>query len=98
MKVSFFEVGEREAQLVAGPVDIGLHRAEREIQDFGDLLVGAPLDMAQQNAGAVLGPERPDRRLDGATQLLGLDLVERRLLRGRRSGARWPRIASGVSA
>ena len=66
------------AQLVAGAVDVGLHGAEREVQDVGDLLVGPALDVPQQDAGAVLGPELRDGGLDRAAQLAGLHLVERR--------------------
>src|SRR6185437_9029833 len=40
------------------------------------------LDVAEQNAGAVLGPERSDRRFDGTPQLLGFHRVQRTLLPG----------------
>jgi hypothetical protein len=45
-------------------VDVGLDGAERQVEDVGDLLIGPALDMAQQDAGAVLRPERADGRLD----------------------------------
>jgi hypothetical protein len=54
MKVSFLEVRQRESQLVAGAVDIGLHCAEWKIEDFGNLFVRPALHMTEQDAGAVL--------------------------------------------
>ena len=82
MKVSFFEMGQRLTQLVAGAMDVGLYRAERQVQDFGDFLVGPPLDMAEKNAGAVLGPQGAYRRFNRPAQLLCLDSIERGLLPG----------------
>src|SRR4051812_35167153 len=61
-------------------MDIRLHRAEWQVQNFGDLLVGPALDMAQEDAGAGLWSERSDRRLDCSTELLGLHRIERRFL------------------
>src|SRR5829696_4690107 len=80
MKVSFFEMCQCFAQLVTGAMDVGLYRAERQIQDFGYFLVRATFDMPEENAGAVLGPEGSDGRFDGATQLLGLNRLEWRFL------------------
>jgi len=45
-EVSLFEVRERDPKLIAGAVDVGLHRAEGKVEDFGNLLVGAAFDMA----------------------------------------------------
>src|SRR6266550_3471108 len=79
-KVSSFQVGQQLPQLVAGAVDVGLHRTERKVQYLGDLLVGAALDVTQQDARPVFRPEPADSRLDRAAQLLRLDGVQRRLL------------------
>src|SRR5438309_92329 len=66
-----------DPQFVARPVDIRLHGAQRQVQDTGDLLVGMPFHVPQQDAGAVLGSQPPDGALDGAAQLARLDLLER---------------------
>src|SRR5574337_1890615 len=71
---------ERLPQLVASAVDVGLDRAERKVQDFGDFFIRPPLDMTEQDAGAVLRAERSDRLLNGAAQLPRLDFLQRRLL------------------
>ena len=67
---------QRAAQFVTGAVDIGLHCAEGEVEDLGDFLVGVPLHMAQQDAGAILGPELGNDLLDITAQLYGRDRVE----------------------
>src|SRR3989454_628696 len=76
-RVSFPPVLEMDPQFVARPVDIRLHRAQRHVQDAGDLLVGMPFHVPQQDTGAVLGSQPPDGALDGAAQLARLDLLER---------------------
>ena len=80
MKVSLFEVRECFSELVASAMDIGLYRTEREIENLGNLLVGTPLDVPQQNAGAVFGSKGADGCFDGTAQLLSLDGVEGRFL------------------
>src|SRR5215210_6450399 len=76
MKVSFFEVREREPQLIAGPVDIGLYRTEWQVENVGDFFVRAALNVPEQNAGAVLRSEGSNGSFDGTAQLFGFDRVE----------------------
>jgi phage pi2 protein 07 len=57
MKVSFFEVRERQPQLIAGTMDVRLHGSQRQIQNLRNLLIRPALHMAEENAGAVLRPE-----------------------------------------
>jgi len=45
-------------QFIAGPMDIGLHCSKRQLQSRGDFLVGIPLHVPQQDAGAVLRRSR----------------------------------------
>src|SRR5687768_5091221 len=78
-EVSLPEMGESLSQLVAGAVYVGLHRTERKVEDFGDLLVRSSLDVTEQNAGAILGAEQCYGALDGAAKLAGFDGVERGL-------------------
>src|ERR1035437_5427671 len=47
----------RFAQLMPGAMDVGLHRAERQVERRGDLFIASALHVAQENAGAVFGPE-----------------------------------------
>src|SRR5512142_1160209 len=69
-RVSFvLQMAQQVPQLQPGPVDVGLDRAEGQVERLGDLLVRAPLDVAQEDAGPVLGPELPDGQLDGRSQL-----------------------------
>src|SRR5438876_5713516 len=77
--VSLFPVLQVTPQFVARPMDIRLDRAERQVQDVGDLFVAVALYVAQQDAGAVLGAQLRDRSLDRAAQLARLGLLERRL-------------------
>src|SRR4051794_9815326 len=63
-------------------MDVGLHRAEWQGQYFGGFLVGASLDMTQEDAGSILRSERSNRSLDGATELLGLHRIEGGFLPG----------------
>src|ERR1041385_7975726 len=62
--VSLFQVSQIHAQLVAGTVDIGLHRTQREVERRGDLFIRQPFDMAQHDARPVFGAELPDRLFD----------------------------------
>src|SRR4051794_17122355 len=62
--ISGLQMLERAAQLVARPMDVGLHRAERQVERGGDLLVRPPLDMTQHDARTILRPESRDRALD----------------------------------
>src|SRR5919201_865076 len=73
------QVGERVPQLVAGAMDVRLHGAKGEIERRGDLLVRAPLHMAQHDTGAVLRAQRRDRPLDRRAELARFDLLQRRL-------------------
>src|SRR6266567_2420222 len=57
-------------------MDIRLHRAQGQFQDAGDLLVTMALDVAQQDARAILGPEAGDGVLDGAAQLARFELLQ----------------------
>src|SRR5712691_4057978 len=57
-------------------MDIRLHRAQGQFQDAGDLLVTVALDVAQQDARAILGSEAGDGVLDGAAQLARFELLQ----------------------
>jgi hypothetical protein len=48
---------------------VGLHGAEWEVEHRGDFLIGAALDVAQQDARAILRPEPSARALDLAAEL-----------------------------
>src|SRR6476646_4379379 len=61
-------------------MDVRLHRAERQVEHLGNLLVGPSFDVAEENAGAVFGQETANSGFDGAAQLFGLDGIERSLL------------------
>src|SRR6478672_4082359 len=80
-----FEVSQVLPKLLPGAVDVGLHRAEREFHDLRDLVVGIVLDVAQNDAGAVLGPEPGDRFFDRSPELARLQLLERRFAPTRNS-------------
>ncbi len=67
---------ERLPELVPGPVDVGLDRAERQVERSGDFFVGTAFDVPQQNAGSVFGPEAGDGAFNGRAQLLGLHLLQ----------------------
>src|SRR5439155_22864065 len=70
---------ETSPQFVAGPMDIGLYRAQRQIQRLGDLLVRIALHMAQHDAGAIFGPQPRDGALDRRAELATFDFGERAL-------------------
>src|SRR4051812_14221707 len=67
---------QRPAELVPRAVDVGLDRAEGEVQGGGDLLVGPALDVTEHYAGSVLGAQTGDGPLDRAPELLRLQLFE----------------------
>jgi hypothetical protein len=50
-------------------MDIRLHRTQWQLQHLGDFLIAMALDVAQQDAGPVLGPEPGDRLIDLAAEL-----------------------------
>ena len=77
----FPEMLQRLTQLVPRPVDVRLYRPERQVEGRCDFLVLAPFDVPEHDAGAVLGAERCDRLLDGAAELPGFHLLQRRFLR-----------------
>src|SRR3954467_9846608 len=52
------------SELLPGAVDVGLHRPQRELHYFGDLVVRIVLDVAQDDAGAIFGPQPGDRFFD----------------------------------
>ena len=54
--VSLTPILQINPQFIAGPMDIRLHGSKRQLQGFRDFLVGIPLHVAQQDAGAVLRP------------------------------------------
>src|SRR6266550_4464131 len=64
-----FQVPQILPQYLARAVDVRLHRAKRELHDFRDLVVRIILDMAQDDAGAILGPEFGDRLFDLCPEL-----------------------------
>ena len=72
-------------------------RAQGQFQDAGDLLVTMALDVAQQDAGAILGPEAGDGVLDGAAQLARFELLQGGFTRSPSCGA-VALISSGVVA
>src|SRR2546426_10005775 len=45
------------AQFITGPMDIGLDRAQRQLQCGRDFLVGIALDVPEQDARPVLRPQ-----------------------------------------
>src|SRR5690606_36398214 len=77
--MSAFQVSQRFPELVPGAVYVGLHGTQRQIERGRDLLVRAVFHVTKQNAGPILGAQLRDGLLDGAAQLLRLELVERRL-------------------
>ena len=50
-------------------MEVGLDRAQRLVQRLGDLLVGEPLLEAEEDGGAVLRPQAPDRPLQRPRQV-----------------------------
>src|SRR5688572_26995865 len=75
--VSFAALSERFLQFGPSAVDVGLYGAEGEVEDLGDFLVGSVLDMSQENAGAILRSQAPDRLFDGRPELAGLNFLQR---------------------
>src|SRR3954469_3427210 len=73
---SFSSVLQRTAQLVPGAVDVGLDRPQGKVERSGDLLVRAPFDVPEHDAGPVFRPQSGDRLLDGRAELLGFHLVQ----------------------
>src|SRR5918993_3754553 len=71
---SFSRMLQRPAKLVPGAVDVGFDGSEGEIEGGRDLLVRPALDVSEQDARSVLGPEPGDGPLDRRTELLGLHL------------------------
>src|SRR5687767_4709264 len=69
-------------QLLPGAVDVGLHRAQGQIEHRRDLLVRPAFHVTQHDARSVLGPEPRDRSLDRRSQLTGFDLLEGRFAPG----------------
>src|SRR5665647_1277578 len=76
---SFAKLLQRLPELVPGAVDVGLDGAQGQVEGGGDLLVGAPFHVSEQDAGAVLGAELAYRLFDRAPELPGLDRLERGL-------------------
>ena len=60
-------------ELVAGPVQVRLHRAQREVHDLRDLVVRVALHVPQEDYGPVLGAQLPDRGLDLTPELTVLE-------------------------
>src|SRR5688500_17092316 len=73
------EVPQVLSQLLPRAVDVGLHRAQRELYDFRDLVVRIVLDVPQYDAGAILGAEFGDRSFDCRSEFTRLELFEGRL-------------------
>ena len=67
---------QRLTELVPGAMDVGLHGSEGQVEGGGDFLVRAALDMAQQNAGAILRAQASDGPFDSRSELPGLHLLE----------------------
>src|SRR6476469_7909652 len=81
-RVSALQMFQRTPELMPGTMDVGLHGAERQVERRRDLLVGAPLDVPEHDAGTILRPQLADRALDRGAELARLHLLERRLLLG----------------
>src|SRR5438874_2875958 len=71
-----FQVPQILPQFLPRAVDVRLHRTKRELHDFRDLVVRVILDVAQDDAGAILGPEFGDRLFDLCPELSRLQLLE----------------------
>src|SRR5436190_8993775 len=71
-----FQVPQILPQFLPRAVDVRLHRTKRELHDFRDLVVRVILDVAQDDAGAILGPEFGDRLFDLCPELARLQLLE----------------------
>ena len=48
---------QRPAKLMPGAMDVRLYGSQRQVECCGDLLVRAPLDVPQHDAGSILGTE-----------------------------------------
>jgi hypothetical protein len=69
-------MGQCLAQLHPAAVDAAADGAELDAEGRGDLLVGQPLDVAQDDGDAELGRERVERRLDLRIEVgVGIDLL-----------------------
>ena len=67
-------------QLVPGAMDVRFDRAQGQVESGSYFLVGPALDVPQQDARAVFGPEVRDRAFDGGSELARLDFLERRFI------------------
>src|SRR5690606_25818725 len=67
---------ERRAQRETRPVQLALHRALRKARDRHDLVVAHPLDVAQNDEGALLIGEHEQRTL---YERLGLPALDHRV-------------------
>src|SRR5579872_5729079 len=74
------EVGEGVPQFVPGAMDVRFDRAQGQVEGGSYFLVGPALDVPEQNARAVFGPELCDGAFDGASELARLDLLEGRFI------------------
>src|ERR1700741_3498306 len=89
------EVPQILPQFLPRAVDVGLHRAQRELHYLGDLVVRVVLDMAEDDAGAILGPQPGDRLLYLRPKLPRLQLLEWRLAAARHRHCRRPCTLGG---
>ena len=71
------EVSQVLPELLTGPVDVRLDGSQRELHDLGDLVVRIVLDVAQDDAGAILGAKLGDRGFDLGAELTRLQFFKR---------------------
>ena len=64
IQVSIQQAFQAFFQLRSSAMDVGLHSSEWEVEDTCDLIVGASLDVSQDDARAILGSKTTDRFLD----------------------------------
>src|SRR5207253_1938615 len=77
---SFPEVFQEVPELNPGAVDVGLHRAEWQVERGGDLLIASAFNVPKENAGAVFGPQLADGSLYRGAEFAGFHLFEGALL------------------
>src|SRR5687767_566345 len=63
-------------ELLPCPVDVGLHRAQGQVQHGRDLLVRPTLDVTEHDTGSVLGAESRNRTLNGRAELPRFHFLE----------------------
>jgi hypothetical protein len=87
---------ELAGELGAGAVEAGLHGAQRQAGDVGDLLVGEVLEVAEDDEGALLFGQRAEVGLEDARESLRVQ-AEDRVLPLTVAGLGTPRETPGSS-